>query len=381
MKKILIQYFTLPHYRVPLFNLLAEKYDITVLYTPYCVSKVKFTGIPVNPNEQFKFKTIKTKYIEFNIFNLFFQYQTKLLREIYSKKYDLIIVQANFQNFCTIIALILARILNIPIIWWNKGYAAYSKRNKIINNIIFRTIYKLPQIHIPYGDSTINYLKKLGVNNKKIVRCYNTIDVERIYKNKKYLKEQGRDYLSSYFDSVNEEIIITTVGRLIPKKRVMDICQTVNLLLKDSYNIVLVIVGDGPEKNRIKKWIDENKLNKNIFLTGKVPVNLDNAIIAYSDIFISCGRLGLSINQAMALKKIVVVADEDGPDGELVIHNHTGFRYKKGDICELYHLLKKLIDNNLDYDTIVRKAQEEVLINRNLKNYCLSFKKAINSLI
>ena len=69
MKKVLIQYFTLPHYRISLFNKIGKykNIDLKVIYTPYNNSRINFSGIEYNQDNinNFNEKKIDMKVFHF----------------------------------------------------------------------------------------------------------------------------------------------------------------------------------------------------------------------------------------------------------------------------------------------------------------------------
>ena len=61
--------------------------------------------------------------------------------------------------------------------------------------------------------------------------------------------------------------IITSIGRLNPEKGFIDLIDIIKLV-KEKINIEVNLIGDGPEKNKIKEKIEANNLNDTINLLG-----------------------------------------------------------------------------------------------------------------
>ena len=70
-----------------------------------------------------------------------------------------------------------------------------------------------------------------------------------------------------------------------------------------------------------------------------------------------CGGLGLAINQCLAFGKPTIVAEEPGPDSEIVRHEETGWRFERGNIPELLSTLKHVMENDDERTRICANAR------------------------
>ena len=76
---------------------------------------------------------------------------------------------------------------------------------------------------------------------------------------------------------------------------------------------------------------------------GQLPSGEDYTWIAASDMTIQCGAIGLAINQSMAFGAATIIADERGPDSEIVEHGVTGWRYPRGDLSRLVDTVAEVL--------------------------------------
>ena len=97
-----------------------------------------------------------------------------------------------------------------------------------------------------------------------------------------------------------------------------------------------------------------------IILTGRVPEGVDYQWIATCDVAVQCGAIGLAINQCLALGKPLVVADEPGVDGELVVHGETGWRYPRGDVRRLAETISHVLSSPEEAGRIADAGREAV---------------------
>lgn len=119
------------------------------------------------------------------------------------------------------------------------------------------------------------------------------------------------------------------VGRLAPEKQI----DSIRDLLDQRQDVSLVIVGDGPDKERLEEHYSGYPVSFTGFLHGE---DLSRAF-ASADAFIfpsTSETLGLVITEAMASGTPVIAANSQ-PTAEQVDHLDNGFVYESGDLVGL----------------------------------------------
>lgn len=117
-----------------------------------------------------------------------------------------------------------------------------------------------------------------------------------------------------------------------------------------------------------------------IRILGPVPEGEDYQWIGASDVSVMCGGLGLAIQQTLAFGRPMVVADEQGVDGELVLHGETGWRYPKGDVEALATVVNEVLADASRSAAIARRGQDLVRDEVTIDGMVSSFLKALNRL-
>ncbi|OGF64241.1 hypothetical protein A2661_00655 [Candidatus Giovannonibacteria bacterium RIFCSPHIGHO2_01_FULL_45_24] len=165
------------------------------------------------------------------------------------------------------------------------------------------------------------YLKKVvtawGVNPKKIHVIYNAFDFEGA-------GHQLRRPTSK---------LIVSAGRLVPWKGFDALLEIMPEILKEAPDAKLVIVGDGPEHEKLKLQITNYKLQKTVILAGNLPREKVLEYLCTADIFtLNTAYEGFShqILEAMALGVPIVTTDAGG-NPELIENNKEGFLVKFND--------------------------------------------------
>lgn len=102
-----------------------------------------------------------------------------------------------------------------------------------------------------------SFIRKSGIHDSRSMVLYNTFDVEEI-----------RTKAAEPFPVVNHKINLCSVGKLEEVKGYLRLLNIIKQLAKEQNDIHLTIVGEGPQRREIEKFIENNHLNNNITLTG-----------------------------------------------------------------------------------------------------------------
>jgi glycosyltransferase involved in cell wall biosynthesis len=125
--------------------------------------------------------------------------------------------------------------------------------------------------------------------------------------------------------------LIGLIGRLWPQKRVKDAIWATDLLKVIRDDVHLLIIGDGPQRDRLRRYRDQCQIRDKVHFLGErgdVPQILPHCDVVWS----TSGYEGQSnvILEAMAAGLPVVATDIPGTR-ELVVPNVTGFLVRVGD--------------------------------------------------
>ena len=208
------------------------------------------------------------------------------------------------------------------------------------------------------------------------MQAYNTVDVEDKYQRIDSLREMGRCMLQSVFGKQIPRPLIAYVGRLTAGKRVEDAIRALHCLSSEKgVHAALWVVGDGSMRNNLEQLAHSLGLSPQVAFAGRVPLDGDAAALSVSVVCVFPGDHGLAINIAMAVGTPVVAADLPGPDGEMVVHGETGWRFPVGDTAALAEAVLEAL-HAPNRDTIVQRARQEVLSHRSLSCYVAAFREA-----
>ncbi len=153
-----------------------------------------------------------------------------------------------------------------------------SMKNKSVYDIHF--FDKLDQIiHVSYSNK--KYFDQLFPKyRKKTYVIYNTLPVHKIIK-------KSKEMIHLPF-TIKDDFLGVTVARLDKNKSIERLIEAINRLKERGYEVFWIIIGDGPERNKLRQMITMYHLGKNIYLLGKL--SNPYSYIRRADLFVLCSQ-------------------------------------------------------------------------------------------
>jgi len=178
----------------------------------------------------------------------------------------------------------------------------------------------------------------------------NFIDTEKI-------KLKGKPCERSLL-AEKEEKILTHISNFRPLKRIMDVIsifEGVQLKIKSK----LMMVGEGPEKKRAIKYVNEKGLEEQVLFLGNS--NEIDKILCYSDLFLLPSEkesFGLSALEAMA-HGVPIISSDAGGIPEVNKHGKTGYLSKIGDTESMTLNALSLLQNESLHKSFKKQAEQQ----------------------
>ena len=129
-----------------------------------------------------------------------------------------------------------------------------------------------------------------------------------------------------------ETIVVGTLGRLVPEKRIIDIIRAAKMVAA-GIDITLVIGGDGPERKTLMRLANNSGVSTLFTGTIRDAPSFHELL----DVFVLASDregLSLSLQEAMATGAVPVATRGFGND-ELVDHQVNGYTFDPGNIQQL----------------------------------------------
>jgi glycosyltransferase involved in cell wall biosynthesis len=182
-----------------------------------------------------------------------------------------------------------------------------------------------------HAQANIPLIQRLGVAPDRIRVAYRGIDLSR-FKPDSLPKIPHR---------------VVTAGRLSTAKGMMDVLTTFRRLRELWPDASLVVLGDGPDRERLRAAANSDSLREAVRFEGHVPHDTVAKEMARAEVFLFMSkleRLPNVVKEAMASECVCVVTETPGID-ELVNDNISGFVVPQGDIGTAVRRISEVFRN------------------------------------
>ncbi|MEM4168055.1 MAG: glycosyltransferase family 4 protein [Candidatus Caldarchaeum sp.] len=181
-------------------------------------------------------------------------------------------------------------------------------------------------------------LQQLGVDMNHVRFWMNGLDWD-IFKNLPS-KQEAREGLN-----LGDKKILLTVSRLDTWKRVDRSIQALPEVLKHFPDAMLVIVGDGRERERLERLVCELNVERNVRFEGAVPHYKVPQYLAAADIFLSLydwSNVGNPLLEAMMAGKCIITLN-NGDTGQFIQDERSGILLEYDELPALPHVIRRLL--------------------------------------
>jgi len=222
-----------------------------------------------------------------------------------------------------------------------------------------------------------------GIPEKKVSVIPNAVDITRFSATTEKDPE-----LREEFNLVGK-IVIGFIGSFYSYEGIPQLIDALDLLGRTHKDVVLLLVGGGPQETYIKRLIKDKHLEDKVCFPGRVPHDVVHRYYSLVDIF-AYPRLPMRLTElvtplkpleAMAQKHLVLASDVGGHQ-ELIEDGKTGVLFQAGNINALAEALAELIDNSESWEAMRDAGRNYVENVRNWKNsvekYEAIYKRVIN---
>lgn len=355
MVKILLIQDVISNYRVPVYNIIAKQFDLTVLYSNGKVPD----GI--------EFDTIYAETYKKGPFTIFRKNLSNIL-----KGFDVIIFPYDPMQVSILFAMFKAKIVKKQkFISWGIGVPAsynvkYDSPRKTSKLCYF--LAKLCDASVFYSDYPKNKYAAMGVSREKMFVAHNTVEI--------YPYDED---LSAY----TSKDIFLFVGSLYKQKGLGVLLEAyITALRQDSEIPSLYIIGGGTEYDEIASFISENQLEQKVILKG--PIYNEQVLSTYflrARACISPNQAGLSVQKSMGYGVPFVTKKDAITGGEIfdIENNIRGVLYQ--DDSQLVDILLDINNNPQKYLKMGRNGKMFYRKNRTIQIMAQGVIDAVNYVI
>lgn len=215
-----------------------------------------------------------------------------------------------------------------------------SKAHGILRRFILKWVYTHIDKAFYVGTHNKEYFKSHGLKDAQLFFAPHAIDNERFYDPEGRYAMEAREW-RKLLKIKDAESVLLYAGKLEPVKNIKWLIETMDLLRM--LPVKLVIVGNGPLEQELKFLAQHN--DRIIFVDfqnqQKMPVvyRLGDILVLSSE----SETWGLSVNEAMAAERAVLISDRCACSVDLVKNGVNGYTYQSGNREEFVMRVKELI--------------------------------------
>lgn len=224
---------------------------------------------------------------------------------------------------------------------------------------LYKYLFKKQKKLIYVCEAQKNYWTDRGLESQCELVIHNGIDPNYFLDNISYVEKQN---IRKTYSIAKDDFLIGICAALRPEKSHIDLLKAISLLNQASVPVKLLIIGDGNERSKIERFINQLKLNNIVTITGfqkdvrmLVAACDVMALVSHSETF------SISTLEAMSLGKPIVMSDIGGAK-EQVEHGYNGYIFPAGNIEKLAEGLGNM--NSKTKQQEFGKRSREVVLNR-----------------
>ena len=229
------------------------------------------------------------------------------------------------------------------------------KKGSFANRRILKVFNNIDQV-VANSEYTKNLAVEIGIDENKII-----VINPGVFPAKEIDKSSIKE-AENLLKNKNPRLI--TVSRFDKRKNHEKVIMALRNLKQMYPNIIYTCIGYGEEEENIKKLTNELELNEQIIFLKNVPLNLKNALVSKSNLFVmpsiihktSVEGFGIAYVEA-AQYGIPSIGGKDGGASDAIKNNETGIICDGNNLEEIYSSIDLILKNN-SYLEMGKKAKD-----------------------
>jgi phosphatidylinositol alpha-1,6-mannosyltransferase len=221
---------------------------------------------------------------------------------------------------------VLSAIFRLPLLIFCHGDEISQTDRRRFQPRVRDFVYRQADALVAANQYAKDGLLRIGIPNNRIHKITPGVDLDH------FRPGSPSKELVDRFALAGKRVLLT-VARLVPRKGHKIVLEALSVVSKQIPNLKYMIVGEGPEKERLEQMVQQLQLGDVVTFVGDVPHHQIGEFYKLCDIFIMINRLegggdvesfGMVFTEANAMGK-VVIGGKSGGTAEAVLDGSTGF--------------------------------------------------------
>lgn len=297
--------------------------------------------------KNFNYKFYRNYVFSENPNKFFSRFNPGFIANIFLKKYQLIILQG-VRTPTGLLSLLAAKVLKIPIFLRGEFLLIAGFKERRLNFFLTKLIYSFFDGFIYSSQGGLKYLQEHSLDNKKLCYAPSCIDHKKFER----LRDSSRLRQDSIYKDIGckeSRLICAMPGRLTERKGHKYFLRSLEKLeSKMKERLLIIIIGDGPEKSNIEKKL--KKMNIQYFMSGFVDHKKMSDLYSIADIGILLSDYDPSpkvLNEMMFYGLSIICSKDVGSSKDMITQGYNGFIVDRKNQDEILKAFKILTSNEI----------------------------------
>jgi glycosyltransferase involved in cell wall biosynthesis len=185
-----------------------------------------------------------------------------------------------------------------------------------------------------------SWTARYRIEKSRTTVIYNGVDADHFHTN-----EKDRERIRQELAIGAESSVIGCVAQFRPEKCQINLLDALGRLVREhDLNVVLVLVGDGPEEPVLRQYVEQKELGDYVRFVGRV-----SDVRPYMSVFdvsvmpsVAVEVFSNALLESIAMQTPVISSDVGG-SSEMIEHGQEGYIYPRADVGLLTEYLTNLI--------------------------------------
>ena len=229
---------------------------------------------------------------------------------------------------------------------------------RMAKSLIYPFFFRRFNMFLASGTQAAAYLQHYRVPESRIRIVPYCIDVEAFRSNAEESRGSRRKKMRANWGVTSAETVVLFVGKLIERKRVKDLLDAVEMLVRAGHSTRLVIVGTGPLEAELRRQASHLRI-PTVFAGFVNQSHLPEIYAAVELLVLPSDNesWGMVVNEAFACGLPAIVSDRVGCAPDMIREGLTGCVFPMGDSQRLADTIRKFAGMVRDHAVIQALAE------------------------
>jgi len=296
------------------------------------------------------------------------RFHPDVLSARYRSSHDVLVCEGGLSLMSSVLSALHWRHSALPIVWWTSLWRPDGtiRVGRDLRGLLTRTILRRCAAVVTYSRTAAMVAEDSGVSRERIFVAPNSLDTETLLRAESEWRAEP-DRLRAFCVSlgIQSAKTILFVGRLTRGKRLDLLARAFaeTVALCPAMELRLVVVGDGPERDRFTREVAAAGIGRLVVMCGAItePADVCPFFLSATAVVMP-GTGGLVINQALTHGVPVIVGGGDGTERDLVSDGENGYLLVDGNSKALASRMRQLVQApRVEWEAMSARARETIV--------------------